>query len=186
MTKAYGSYFTLIALIHNILRSSSAYIRHCVVTTKDNPDIPLSYSDACVKHSKFRSLKGSKSSTKANDFFNYPKVGKVYQIELVLNRNPLTTFDKYCDRRIFLSGTWNEWLLESCLENRDLYGSMICDKALRVDLHKLTSLACPSFNIEGVNNDQLPKDEQLLVKTELFRRFSALSNLGDKARRLNL
>jgi hypothetical protein len=183
MTKDYGSYFTLIALIHNILRSSSLYVRHYCVAAKEDLQRPLSYDQACKLYSMFKAAKaGSGNSTvKATDYLNYPKIGKLYQFELIFNKNyPVRVIEEYAEQVIYLSGTWNEWLI-----NSTYYPDLICEQIeliFRTDLLKLTILAASPAG-EGLNKNDYPI---FFKMSKLSLRFNKLSTLKDKAEQLKL
>jgi hypothetical protein len=148
----FSCYYTLIALINNILRSSSVYIRYRVITSKENQNKPLGYSEACEKYSTFKAAKSQigSSNIKATDYFNYSKIGKLYQFELVFNKNSaISSIEDNSDQVIYLSGTWNLSLINSTYYQKPFF-LKIRDKDLATDLLKLTSLASfPFFDDEN-------------------------------------
>ena len=66
----FSFYYTLIALIKNILASNSIYIRYYAVIAKETPNDPLSYIEACKGYSMYKAIKGgiSKSNIKVSDY----------------------------------------------------------------------------------------------------------------------
>lgn len=191
-SRMFSCFFTLIALIQNILMSNSIYIRYYAVTLKEEPKVPLSYAEACKEYSTYKAVKGgvSNSNIKVSDFLNYPKIGKLYQFELVFNKNsPIFQIESYSDNTIYLSGTWNKWLIES-VYRRGPYSSTMNiinrkgekDLNLRQDLIKL-------INLTGSNSGE---DENKVAYPEFFKesqlglRFSESSLLRLKAKQLGL
>lgn len=180
----FSCYYTLIALINNILRSSSVYIRYRVITSKEDQNKPLGYSEACEKYSTFKAAKSQigNSNIKATDYFNYSKIGKLYQFELVFNKNSaISSIENNFDQVIFLSGTWNLWLINSTYYPKPFL-LKIRDKNLATDLLKLTSLASSPF-LDDENKAAYPA---FYKTTKLFERFSQFSSLRNKVKRLGL
>ena len=66
----FSFYYTLIALIKNILASNSIYIRYYAVIAKETPKDPLSYIEACKGYSIYKAIKDGigKSNIKGSDY----------------------------------------------------------------------------------------------------------------------
>ncbi len=182
----YNCFFSLLALVHNILQSSAVYIQYCVATGKNEnqKNVALTYNQACEKHSKFKSVKSSTQKARASDFLNYSQIGKMYQFALVFNKNAaIMNIERHSDRTLYLSGTWNQWLLRSCYENCQTYGSLIKDIRWRRDLHTLVDL----ISGRQINKkDNLGEENSIVITRELSLRFSPLSKLREKAEKLGL
>ena len=180
---SFSCYYTLIALIHNVLRSSYLYVRYYCVSAKGDVGKPLSYEEACRLYSMFRAAKGSSGSSnvKATDYFNYPKIGKLYQFELIFNKNhPIASIESYSNKVIYLSGTWNEWLIDSTYYPESL--SHEIDPIFRLNLIKLTSLVAPPAG-EGLTKREYPA---FFKMSKLYLQFNKFSTLREKAEKLNL
>ena len=180
----FSCYYSLIALIHNVLRSSSLYVRYYSVSAKEDEQKPLSYQEACTMYSMFKAAKGSSGSSnvKASDYFSYPKIGKLYQFELIFNKNyPITVIELYSDKVFYLSGTWNDWLIESTYYSK-LISEVGIEPILRIDLMKLTSLSAAPAD-EGLGKVEYP---DFFKMSKLSLRFSTFSTLKEKAEKLKL
>lgn len=180
---SFSCYYTLIALIHNVLRSSSLYVRYYCVSSKGDVGKPLSYEEASRLYSMFRAAKGGSGSSnvKATDYFNYPKIGKLYQFELIFNKNyPIASIESYSNKVIYLSGTWNEWLIDSTYYPKSL--SQGIDPIFRLNLIKLTSLVAAPAG-EGLTKREYPA---FFKMSQLYLQFNKFSTLREKAEKLNL
>lgn len=165
------------------MRSSSLYVRYYCVSAKGDVQKPLSYKEACSFYSMFRAAKGSigSSDVKATDYFTYPKIGKLYQFELIFNKNyPISMIESYSDKVIYLSGTWNEWLINSTYYS-ELISSGI-EPIFRTNLIKLTSLVAAPAG-EGPFKIEYPP---FFKQSKLYFQFTKFSTLREKAEKLNL
>lgn len=184
---SFSCFYTLVAVIHNVLRSSSFYVRYYSISAKEDTQKALSYDEACRLYSIFKAAKSSSGSAnvKATDYFSYPKIGKLYQFELIFNKNyPIRVIESHSDKVIYLSGTWNEWLINSTYYP-DLISSKISgkiDDILRLDLIKLTSLVAAPAS-EGLSKATYPA---FFKMSRLSFRFTKFSTLREKAEKLNL
>ena len=125
------------------MNSSSIYIRYSCITSPEDVTIPLTYEEAYKKYAVFKAVKSNKSTVKATDSIIHPTIGKLYQVELAVNKNfPLLNINKYSERSIYLSGTWNKWLI-NYFHTTPPYGTLIADEELRTDLYKLSYLVNP-------------------------------------------
>ena len=172
--------FNLVSLIHNVLNSSSIYIRHIAVVSKEDLNYPLSYEQALKKHELFKSLKSSNPKTKLTGFICYPRIGRFYQMEITFNKNfSFFKINNYFDTSIFISCTWNAWLLNSC--SRKTFEDLIENEQLKLDLFKLIILILP--NQFDLNRHFFSDD---LKKTKISDRFSEWSSLKKEAKKLNI
>ena len=117
--KNYCPFYTLLALITKILNSNMIYLKYSCVTSPIDPMKDLSYNEATVKYSLFQDSKASDSKTNTSDYFLYKKVGILYETQLCFNENTkLFRAENIADSILFLSGTWNPWLLDLMYSNK--------------------------------------------------------------------
>ena len=109
----YCSFYTLIGIITKILDSNMIYLKYSCVTSPNSMK-DLSYNEAAERYSNYQDAKASNNSKiPTSDFFLYKQVGRLYETHLCFNQNSsLFRAEKIADSIIFLSGTWNEWLLD--------------------------------------------------------------------------
>jgi hypothetical protein len=158
-------------------------VRYYSISAKEDVNKALSYDEACRLYSIFKAAKSSSGSAnvKATDYFSYPKIGKLYQFELIFNKNySIRLIESNSDKVIYLSGTWNEWLINS-IYYPDVISSKI-ERILRLDLIKLTSLVASPAG-EGPSKVNYPI---FFKMTKLYLRFTKFSTLREKAEKLDL
>ncbi len=107
----YYLFYTLLAIITKILNSNMIYLKYSCVTSP-NSVRDLSYNEATERYSQYQAARASSRKTPTSDFFLYKQVERLYETQLCFNENSsLFRAENIADSIIFLSGTWNEWLL---------------------------------------------------------------------------
>jgi len=116
--KDYCLFYTLLAIITKILNSNMVYLKYSCVTSP-NSMRDLSYNEATEKYSEYQAAKAGNNKTPTSDFFLYKQVGRLYETQLCFNENSsLFRAENMADSIIFLSGTWNGWLLDLMYSNK--------------------------------------------------------------------
>ena len=107
----YYLFYTLLAIITKILNSNMIYLKYSCVTSP-NSVRDLSYNEATERYSQYQAARASSRKTPTSDFFLYKQVERLYETQLCFNENSsLFRAENIADSIIFLSDTWNEWLL---------------------------------------------------------------------------
>jgi len=115
-------FFSLICFIDLIMKSNEVYLHHKCVTSKNKPLIPFNYNQASKTYARYLSHKSNDATYKLSEELNLPMFGKLYEFELkFVNSSPLSKIRNLSDNTIMLSATWNEWLLESTIDQSAFY-----------------------------------------------------------------
>lgn len=173
----------MICFIEVIIKSNEVYLHHKCVTSKNSPDVPLNYSQATKSYEDYLSQKTSNSKYKLSEELNVPMFGKLYELELkFVNSCPLTTINKFSDKTIMLSATWNKWLLDTI--DQLPYYLRINNIEIRKSLLALIYLIRPekneneekTDNLDGISVEQVCYD---FSEQELLRSLSLQFFDGD-------
>jgi hypothetical protein len=115
----YVTFYTFIAFVDRLIKCNSIYVKFACATSPVDGSKVLSYNEASEVYARYKSTsnsdkKNNKSSTgKAlNKFISGKEVNPLYEMKLCFNEvESLARLKKISHSLIFLSGTWNPWLL---------------------------------------------------------------------------
>lgn len=179
-------FYTLIALIDRVIKCNSLYIKFPCVTSPVDGFKVMSYKEAGDAYADYKSAKSTNKKEKLSNYLVHKEVNPLYEMKLCFNEiEPLTRLVKISSSLIFLSGTWNKWLLDLFFNdsNPDPFFTNISDVAYvsRNDLLKLKYLILTNdVKLENdiyINPDSSLSELEIKFNDKDIKNIAKLKNL---------
>lgn len=170
---SYSTFFSLTGFLKILLQSSFLYVRCLCVCPAGKTDIPLTYKQAVEKYEEYRSVKSSNKKAILSEFLTVPRLGSLYETNLCFNRSyPVHDIMNNSDSVIFLSGTWNSFLIQTVLDSEP-FCQVIKNEKLRTDLTKLCFMINRNREMKAISSEvEFLNEQNLIQETTLSDRFS--------------